>query len=149
MSNSTFDALVSGVRFGKFASVGAVGAVFDLSVSTILIVWFGVLGEYAKFAGAEVAIVVMFLINENWTFADAGVDGPLPTFRRLVTSNVVRSGGVAVQLFVVWAFGRVDASLVVAGFDFWQLIPLPIAIGFSVLLNYVMESLFTWRVGRT
>ena len=149
MSNSTFDELVSGVRFGKFASVGAIGAVFDLTVSTFLIVWLGVLGEYAKLVGAEVAIVVMFIINENWTFAEAGADGLLPTLRRLVTSNVVRSGGVAVQLLVVWAFRQVDVSLTVAGVDFWQLIPLPVAIGLSVLLNYVMESLFTWRVGRT
>ncbi|MFB6131670.1 MAG: GtrA family protein [Salinigranum sp.] len=148
MSNSTFDALLSGVRFGKFASVGAVGAVFDLTVSTLLIVGAGVPGEYAKLAGAEVAILVMFAINENWTFAEHGADGTWPTFRRLVKSNLVRSGGVAVQVLVVYAFSRLDLSLLVAGVDLWKLIPLPIAIGVSVLLNYVMESTFTWRVGR-
>lgn len=147
MSNDTFSALVSGVRFGKFASVGAVGAVFDLSVSTVLIVGFGVLGEYAKLAGAEVAIVVMFLLNEHWTFAAHGADGLLSKLGRLLKSNLVRSGGVAVQFLVVRSLRTLDVSVVVAGVDFWPLIPLPIAIGMSVVLNYVAESLFTWRVG--
>jgi putative flippase GtrA len=41
-----------------------------------------------------------------------------------------------------------DVTVMVAGFDLWKLIPLPIAIGVSMLLNYVLESLFTWRIGR-
>ena len=148
MSNDTLSALLSGVRFGKFASVGAVGAVFDLSVSTLLIVGFGVLGEYAKLVGAEVAIVVMFLLNEHWTFATHGADGLVPKLGRLVKSNLVRSGGVLVQFLVVRGFRLLDLSFVVAGVDVWQLIPLPIAIGMSLVLNYVAESLITWRVDR-
>lgn len=139
-------ALVSGIRFGKFASVGAVGAVFDLSVTTALIVLLDVLPEVAKLVGAEVAIVVMFLINEHWTFADEGLPGIRPTLRRLLTSNLVRSAGLGVQFLTVRAFRQVPVTLEVAGIDLWTFVPLPIAIGLSVLLNYVMESLFTWRV---
>jgi putative flippase GtrA len=148
MSEGTLDALLSGVRFGKFASVGAVGAVFDLTTSSLLIVLFGVLSEYAKLVGAEVAIVVMFLINEHWTFAEAGANGRLPLLGRLLRSNLVRSGGVAVQFLVVRGMRTLDVTVMVAGFDLWKLIPLPIAIGVSMLLNYVLESLFTWRIGR-
>jgi putative flippase GtrA len=148
MSEGTLDALLSGVRFGKFASVGAVGAVFDLTTSSVLIVLFGVLSEYAKLVGAEVAIVVMFLINEHWTFAEAGATGRLPLLGRLLRSNLVRSGGVAVQFLVVRGMRTLDVTVMVAGFDLWKLIPLPIAIGVSMLLNYVLESLFTWRIGR-
>ena len=94
MVRETVDALASGVRFGKFVSVGAIGAAFDLTTTTALIVGLGVLGEYAKLVGAEVAIVVMFVINERWTFAELGRPGALPTLKRFVRSNLVRSGGL-------------------------------------------------------
>lgn len=145
--SSVIDELVSGVRFGKFVSVGAVGAVFDLSVSAVLTVVFGVLAEYAKLVGAEVAIVVMFFINDNWTFAGEGPSGRGHTLRRLLKSNLVRSGGLAVQFFVVRGLRLLDLSFVVAGFELWTVLPFPIAIGASMFFNYVAESLFTWRVG--
>ena len=145
MSNS-LDELVSGVRFGKFASVGAIGAVFDLTVSTVLTIFFDVLPEYAKLVGAEVAIVVMFLINDNWTFAEHGTRGRLNAVRRFVKSNLVRSGGLVVQFLVVRSLRTLDVSVIVAGFDLWTVIPFPIAIGASMFFNYVAESLFTWRV---
>ncbi|MFC4358580.1 GtrA family protein [Halobium salinum] len=158
MSNrDAVDELVSGVRFGKFLSVGAVGAVFDLTVSTLLLVvvgigalslpWVGLSvppGVLAKLVGAEVAIVIMFFINEYWTFADESDGGPWP--RRLAKSNFVRVGGLGIQVTVVWLLGLLDVTLVVAGFDFWQVAPFPLAIAASVLFNYVAESLFTWRV---
>jgi putative flippase GtrA len=146
MSTGRVEALLSGVRFGKFVSVGAVGATFDLAVSTLLILQFGVVGEVAKVAGAEVAIVVMFFINEHWTFAEEATGGALPTLRRLLKSNLVRSGGVAVQFLVVRSLGGLDVTLTAFGVDLWQLVPLPIAIVVSMLLNYVLESLVTWRV---
>ncbi|RLM59807.1 GtrA family protein [Halobellus sp. Atlit-31R] len=149
MVRETVDALASGVRFGKFVSVGAVGAVFDITTTTALIVGLGVLGEYAKLVGAEVAIVVMFAINERWTFSELGASGAIPTLSRFVRSNLVRSGGLAVQFLIVRSLRQLDLSVVVFGFDLWQLIPIPIAIAGSMLLNYVAESLLTWRVTRS
>ncbi|WP_435185046.1 GtrA family protein [Halobellus sp. EA9] len=149
MLRDSADALLSGVRFGKFVSVGAVGAVFDMATTTALIVSFGVLGEYAKLVGAEVAIVVMFAINERWTFSELGKSGAVPTLSRFVRSNIVRSGGLAVQFLIVRALRQLSVTVPVFGFDLWQLIPIPIAIGASVVLNYVAESLLTWRVTRS
>jgi putative flippase GtrA len=149
MVRETVAALTSGVRFGKFVSVGAVGAAFDVTTTTALIVGFGVLGEYAKLVGAEVAIVVMFAINERWTFSELGTPGAVPTATRFLRSNLVRSGGLAVQFLIVRGLRQLDLSVVLFGFDLWQLIPIPIAIGASVLLNYVAESLLTWRVTRS
>ncbi len=144
--NGTLDELVSGVRFGKFASVGAIGAVFDLTISTVLTLADSVPPAYAKLVGAEVAIVVMFLINERWTFASQGRDGRRHVVRRFVTSNVVRSGGLLIQFLVVLALGRLAISLPVAGVDLWRILPFPIAIGASMFFNYVAESLVTWQV---
>ncbi len=146
MSNSDIRALLSGVRFGKFASVGAVGAVFDLTTSSLLTVLLAVAPEIAKLVGAEVAIVVMFAINDRWTFADHGREGPWHKLRRLLKSNLVRSGGLAVQVLVVRALGNLDVPLVVAGVDVWTLLTFPAAIAASMFVNYVAESLFTWRV---
>jgi len=149
MVRETVDELASGVRFGKFVSVGAIGAVFDITTTTALIVGLGVLGEYAKLVGAEVAIVVMFAINERWTFSELGAPGRIPTLKRFLRSNLVRSGGLAVQFLIVRGLRQLDVSVVVFNFDLWQLIPIPIAIGASMFLNYVAESLLTWRVLRS
>ncbi|MFB6160165.1 MAG: GtrA family protein [Haloferacaceae archaeon] len=142
------DALLSGVRFGQFASVGVVGALFDNATLATLKLAFGVSELWAKAAGVEVAIVVMFLVNERWTFADEGDAGRGPFLRRLVTSHAVRTGGVTVQLLVYWLLTqRLAVELVLLGTDLWFLVASPVAIGVAMLVNYVAEGLFTWRVG--
>ena len=142
------DELASGVRFGQFASVGVVGAIFDNATLAVLRLAFGVPEFWAKAAGIEVAIVVMFLVNERWTFSEEGAPGTGPFLRRLVTSHVVRTGGVTVQLVVYWLLTqRLGVRLVLFGTDLWFLAASPIAIGVAMLVNYVAEGLFTWRVG--
>jgi putative flippase GtrA len=140
------DELLVPGRFGQFVSVGAVGAVFDLTTSSVLTAGLGVPPEIAKLVGAEVAILVMFVVNERWTFAGHGDEGVGATLRRLLKSNLVRSGGVAVQVGIVAGLTRLPIALSAFGVDLWELATFPIAIGCSLLLNYVLESLFTWRV---
>ncbi len=141
--------LASGVRFGKFASVGAVGAVFDHLVLVALRLGAGLPEMWAKAAGIEAAILVMFVANERWTFAEEGATGRGPVLRRLGRSHLVRSGGVAVQLVVYWVLTQqLAVTLVAFGTDWWFLAASPVAIGVGMLVNYVAESLFTWRVHR-
>lgn len=140
-------ALLSGIRFGQFASVGAVGAVCDNTV-LLTLTSFGVLPELAKLLGAETAIIVMFALNERWTFADEGLAGWLPLVRRFLTSNVVRAGGVLVATVVFSLLIRtVDLSFPIAGTDLWFLVANLVGIGVGVVFNYAAEGLFTWRVG--
>ena len=140
------DALRSRVRFGKFVSVGVVGAVCDTTV-LVALTQLGVLPEVATLVGIETAILVMFLVNERWTFAGEGAAGTRPFLRRLGRSHLVRSGGVAVQLAVYWALTqRLAVELVVWGRDLWFIAASPIAIAAAMSVNYVFESLFTWRV---
>ena len=147
MSDSRVDALLSGARFGQFVSVGVVGALSDNAVLATLNLVFGVPELWAKAAGVETAIVVMFLVNEHWTFAGQGAAGRIPFFKRLGKSHLVRSGGVAVQLVVYWFLVTyIDFKLLVLGTDLWFLAASPIAIGVAMSLNYVFESLFTWEV---
>jgi putative flippase GtrA len=145
---AVIDSLLSGRRFGKFVSVGAVGAVFDVATATLLSE-LGVFPELAVFVGIEVAIIVMFLLNDNWTFAEQGAAGVGAALRRLVRSNVVRAGGIAVQLATFGLFFRVVAlDLPVAGIDGWFVVSKVAGIGAGMVVNYVAESLVTWRVGR-
>ncbi|MFB6172695.1 MAG: GtrA family protein [Haloarculaceae archaeon] len=138
--------LASRDRFGQFVSVGAVGFVFDVTTSTALSVA-GVFPEVAAFAGIEVAIVVMFLLNDNWTFADEGHAGLGPTLRRLATSNLVRAGGILVQLVTFSAvFRLLHVDLTVAGVDGWFVVAKGTGIVAGMVVNYVAESLLTWRV---
>lgn len=151
--------LLSVVRFGQFASVGVVGAVCDntvLLLSSELGIAAGIAGllgvpdlapEVAKALGIEAAIVVMFLLNDNWTFADHGGAGPVALVRRWLKSHLVRSVGLAVAfatLFVLTSW--TDVALVVAGGDIWPTLANGIGIGVGLSINYVAESLVTWRV---
>ncbi|MFC7173471.1 GtrA family protein [Haloplanus litoreus] len=70
--------LYSGLRFGQFVSVGAVGATAETIVVAILTAGYGVVPQLAKAVGAEVSITLMFLINDRWTFSEAGADGWVP-----------------------------------------------------------------------
>jgi putative flippase GtrA len=140
-------ALRSTTRFGTFVSVGAVGFAFDVTVSTALRE-LGVFPEVAVAAGIEVAIVVMFLLNDRVTFADEGTAGVGPALRRLGRSHLVRLGGAVVQLAAFSALYRVpDVTLTVAGVDAWFVLSKATAVGVAMVVNYVAESLFTWRVG--
>ncbi|GCF12971.1 sugar translocase [Haloarcula mannanilytica] len=142
-----FESLVSGVRFGQFVSVGVVGAISDNTVLAVLGLAFGVSDMWAKAAGVETAILVMFLVNEHWTFAGQGETGRRSFAKRLGKSHLVRSGGVAVQLAIYWLLTqRLAIELVVAGTDLWFIAASPIAIGVAMLVNYVAESIFTWQV---
>lgn len=143
--------LASRLRFGQFVSVGVVGAIFDNAMLALLTAGLGVTPELAKLAGIETAIVVMFLVNDNWTFAEEGAEGLVAGARRLATSNVVRAGGIAVQLVVFSAMYRlVPVSVVVRGLgrelDLWLFVASGTGILAGLLVNYVTESLVTWRI---
>jgi putative flippase GtrA len=157
-----FDALVSGVRFGQFVSVGAIGAVFDVTALVLLTEVAGVPAAYANVASIETAILVMFAVNERWTFADEGAADTRSLGRRLARSHLVRAGGSTLQyvLFVGVYYGvSVDGTAlagsdpvvetVAASVDLWLVAVKGGAIAVAMLVNYVFESLFTWRVHRS
>lgn len=142
-----FEELTSVVRFGQFVSVGAIGAVFDLTTLVLLTQFVGVPAAIANVASIETAILVMFAVNERWTFAGEGAMDARSLGRRLLRSHLVRAGGSTLQyvLFVA-VFYTITVDLAVAGVDLWLVVVKAGAIGVAMLVNYVFESLFTWRV---
>jgi putative flippase GtrA len=145
--DSRLASLFSGVRFGKFVSVGVIGAISDNTVLAVLKLGLGVPELWAKAAGIETAIIVMFLVNDRWTFAGEGEAGRSSFLKRITKSHLVRSGGVTVQFVVYWYLTQqLTLEVVLWGTDLWFLLASPVAIGVAMFVNYVFESLFTWRV---
>lgn len=156
--------LLSGIRFGKFVSVGVVGALCDTAVLVTLEQVVGAPPELAWLVGVETAIIVMFLVNENWTFAAHGEDDRASFLDRLKRSHVVRAAGVATQFVVfvtvyrllfrdlvlgdigLWASLTGGFGVPFAGLDLWLLLAKGLGVGVGMVVNYVFESLFTWQV---
>lgn len=138
--------LFNWARFRQFATVGIIGAIVDLSISVPLALFTDLPPEIAKFLGAEAAIILMFTLNDRWTFADARSATLFHWLRRLVKSNLVRSGGIVIQLTAVFLLTRIGMTLDIGGIDVWPVIVMPIAIGCGFIFNYVGETLITWRM---
>lgn len=135
-----FEHLASAVRFGQFLSVGVVGMLFDTAVIFLLTDLWNVGPFPAKLASAETAIIVMFVLNERWTFSRWGQASSAALLRRFLKSNLVRSGGVAVATAVLLVLNT--------WFGVWVVLANVIGIGVGFVVNYVFESLFTWKVHR-
>ncbi|WP_101296298.1 GtrA family protein [Halegenticoccus soli] len=148
-TSSRLGELASGMRIGRFVSVGAVGAVVDTATVVALTAGLGVYRGSAKLAGAELAIVLMFLLNENWTFADEADGGRRSVLWRFAKSNAVRAGGVLVATVVFVHVSGLDVRLPVGGEELWLVVANGVGIASGTLVNYVAESLFTWRIAAT
>jgi len=144
---SRLRAVASADRFGRFVSVGVAGATLETIVVAILTAGLAVGPLAAKAVGAEASISLMFLLNDNWTFAAEGTGGAVSLARRYAKSHAVRIGGLAIAfatLYVLTAW--TDVRLVVFGADFWPTVANAAGIGVGMGFNFVAESTFTWRV---
>lgn len=132
--------LASLLRLRRFFLVGLVGLATDMALIAVLVEGFAMAPVAAKFLSAEAAIVVMFALNERWTFESFQDDGWGGLARRLLTSNLVRVLGVLVAAGVLYGLN--------AHLGVFYLFANLAGIGAAFLTNYAMESLFTWRVHR-
>ncbi|WP_313692710.1 GtrA family protein [Halorarum halobium] len=139
--------LASGTRIGQFVSVGVAGATVETLIVALLTAGLAAPPLAAKAVGAETSISLMFLLNDRFTFGEEGGAGLAAAGRRWARSHLVRLGGLAVAFAVLWLLtARTDVRLVIAGADFWPTVANLIGIGVGMVLNYVAESVFTWRV---
>ena len=139
--------LASGARIGQFVSVGVAGATVETVIVAALTAGLAAQPLLAKAVGAEASITLMFLLNDRYTFSEEGEAGVAAVGRRWGRSHLVRIGGLTVAFVTLWLLtARTDIRLVVAGADFWPTVANVVGIGAGLALNYVAESLFTWRV---
>lgn len=133
-----FRALWSRSRVGQFVGVGLVGAAVD-TLGLYLLVELTALGPVVgKAVSWELSIVVIFVINEWWTFASYGETTPRALGRRFLRSNVVRFAGFLVTLAVL--------AMLVRWAGVWYVAANAVGIGVGFFVNYTCESLYTWKV---
>ena len=122
-------------RFLSFALVGGFGVLVHFLILSIM--FLGVSATFALSQGVAtvVAITNNFLLNNALTYRDQRLRGPR-LFLGWVTFNLVCAVGAAANIGVAdWLFGRHTSWIVsaIAG------------VLVSVVWNYAMSSLFTWR----
>jgi putative flippase GtrA len=128
------------MRFLKFATVGAIGMVVDLTVLTVSREWFGLPLSLSVFLGFAVAVISNFTWNRLWTFPESR-ERPI--------------GSQLLQFFVINAIGLSINEAVVLGLHpvFSRVVDDPasymaakiIAIGIVLFWNYFINRKWTYR----
>jgi len=127
--------LIDVSRIAKFLSTGTLGALIDNGVLFVLVEFTAIVPVWGAVISKELAIIVMFLVNDSWTFPEFETDS---FHRRLVKSNLVRLGGLAVGVGTLYVLH--------SWLHMWYIAANIIGIGAGFLVNYVAESTLTWRV---
>lgn len=142
-----YQELKSWKRMKAFIYVGIIGSIIDTMV-LITLVGFGVLEELAVIAGIETSILFMFALNEYWTFKKDGDQNQTSLVKRLGRSHIVRIFGGIVQLIIFVFFYRYLFTSISTnnGINIWLLISKIAGILGGFLVNYIFESLYTWKV---
>jgi len=125
-------------RLIKFSIVGGIGAGINTG---FLWVFTDVAGLYYLFSSViaiEIAILLQFLMNDRWTFKERKTQHVEQFITRIVKSNVWRSGGLAVNIGVLY--------LLTEYMGVYYLLSNIAGIICAFLLNYIFESRFTWGV---
>lgn len=110
----------------------------DMGILTFFVELGDITPTIAKIGSAEVAIIIMFVLNEYWTFNGTGEESTKSLLHRFARSNIVRWGGAGVALVIL--------HILTTTFAVWYLLANAIGIGVGVIFNYVFESLITWKV---
>lgn len=135
-------------RFFKFAVVGALGSVTDITVLNILVQLFGFNKIVANMFSVATAIIQNFLFNRYWTFPESRQRN-LP--KQLVQFTLVNLAGLGINTLI---FGFVDHLLIhywqahfgeSLGFTLSYNFAKLFAIGVVLFWNFAANRLWTYR----
>ncbi len=122
--------------FGKFLVVGTIGFIINTMVLEVM-VGIGLHPAVGSAAGAELAIISNFLLNNFWTFGSRKVQGLRPV-SKFFQFNLTSMGAVFIQIGTVWLgtflFG-------VSVYRWFYLL----GVGIGLVWNYTMYSKVIWR----
>lgn len=129
------------LRLFKFSIVGAIGAVINTVFLWLFTDVAGLFYLYSSAIAIEIAIILQFLMNDRWTFKEQKTTHVEQFMKRILKSNVWRSGGLAVNIGVLYFLTEYA--------DVYYLLSNIIGIFCAFLLNYILESRLTWSFGNT
>ncbi len=127
--------LVTG-SFGKFLVVGTIGFIINTVVLEIM-VSFGYHPSLGSAAGAELAIISNFVLNNTWTFSHRKIARE-QVFWKFLQFNGTSLGAVVIQTLSV-SFGTI-----VYGVQSYRLFYI-LGVGVALIWNYTMYSKVIWK----
>lgn len=102
----------------------------------VIIVEAGVLAPvFGAAVSKELAIITNFYFNDRWTFAGHNDKN---RWHRLANSNINRLGGLVISIVILYTLHTY--------LEIWYLFANIAGIGAGFVVNYVSESVITWRV---
>jgi dolichol-phosphate mannosyltransferase len=126
------------LRLIKFSVVGAIGAGINTWFLWLFTDVAGLFYLYSSAIAIEITIILQFLMNDRWTFKEKRTTHVEQFFKRIIKSNIWRSGGLAVNIGVLY--------LLTEYVGVYYLLSNIVGIICAFLLNYIFESRLTWGV---
>jgi len=123
----------------KFSIVGVIGAGINTGFLWILTDLAGLYYLFSSVVAIEIAIMMQFMMNDRWTFRDRKTTDAGQFIKRIFKSNLWRSGGLAVNVSVLYLF--------TAYIGVYYLLSNIFGIICAFSLNYILESRLTWGIG--
>lgn len=123
--------------FGKFLVVGGIGFIINTLILE-LVVYLGFHPWVGSAAGAELAIVSNFLLNNAWTFHARKITG-LRRISKFLQFNMTSVGAIFLQA------GTVFLGTQLFGLATYRVFYL-FGVGFGLLWNYTMYKNVIWRI---
>ena len=129
------------LRLIKFSIVGVIGAGINTGFLWLFTDVAGLYYLCSSVIAIEIAIIMQFLMNDRWTFKEQKTLHAAQFMKRILKSNVWRSGGLAVNIGVLY--------FLTEHLGVYYLLSNIVGIICAFLLNYLFESRLTWGVGNT
>jgi dolichol-phosphate mannosyltransferase len=126
------------LRLIKFSIVGGIGAGINTWFLWLFTDVAGLYYLYSAVIAIEIAIILQFLMNDRWTFKEQKTTHVEQFMKRIIKSNIWRSGGLAVNIGVLYYLTE-HAGV-------YYLLSNIVGIVCAFLLNYLFESRLTWGV---
>ena len=128
------------LRFLKFATVGAIGMVVDLSILNLMHKVFGLHLLVANSISFSTAVVSNCTWNRLWTFPESRQRPILGQLGQFALVNVI---GLGINNAVLWGVFRLITGFVLDPFDY-NLAKIT-AIGVVLFWNYGVNRVWTYR----
>ena len=123
-------------EFMKFAVVGGSGVIVNMGCFFLLTRYAELDIKYASPIAIEVSILTNFFLNNLWTFRNRRT--PVPFWSRILRYHLVTGLAGVVNYFTLLLLANV--------FGIPDLVANLIGIVLGTLINFFLNSLWTWRV---
>jgi putative flippase GtrA len=128
------------VRFLKFAAVGGLGMVVDLTILYIMRTLVGLPLLIANTISFSTAVVSNFTWNRLWTFPESRQRPLIPQLAQFALVNIF---GLAINSAVLWAVFNLVKNFLSDPLDY--LFAKIVAIGVVLFWNYGINRLWTYK----